>query len=115
MRGTNRQSRRGRKKARPAGKSKAEKPRLQFLTEVVALGNGSFLVRPGRPVTAKMLTVLEAASRLGVSDAHVLNFIEDGRLEAIDVGDGSRKHWRVPVAAFEKFLAARSSLGKDSR
>lgn len=114
MKGAKRQSRRGRKKAQPAIKSKESG--VQFVPEVVALGNGSYLVRPGRLVAAKMMTVQEAAGRLGVSENQVLKLIEEGRLEAIDVGDGGkRKHWRVPLAAYEKFLADRSSLGKGSR
>jgi len=58
---------------------------------------------PRPPVAPAVLRVAECARRLGVSAQHILNFIEEGKLAAIDVGLGSRHHYRIPVEAFEDF------------
>lgn len=65
------------------------------------------LLFPGR----KVLYVAEVAERLEISQRHVLDLIEEGKIGAIDVGGGIRKHWRIPVGEFEKFMKRRSSLG----
>lgn len=64
------------------------------------------LLFPGR----KTLYVSEVAQRLEVTDQHVIDLIEEGNMGAINVGGGSRKFWRIPVAEYEKFLKKRSSL-----
>ena len=56
------------------------------------------------------LYVFEVAKCLQVSDAHIINLIEEGSLEAFDVGGSQRKFWRIPVAALDRFLVRRSSL-----
>ena len=53
----------------------------------------------------------EVARRLRVSDMHVLNLIECGQLEAIDTsGGGSRRMWRIPREAFERFQTRNGSM-----
>ncbi len=42
------------------------------------------------PVERAVLLVAECANKLGVTEQHILNLIEEGKLRAIDVGGGSR-------------------------
>lgn len=84
--------------------------RFTFPALASALGKGSFVLRPGRPVERKALTVPEVAAEIGASEQQVSNLIEGGNIEAFNVGDGKRQHWRIRVEALEKFLQARSSL-----
>jgi excisionase family DNA binding protein len=81
-----------------------------FQAAVQARVDGSFVVTPGRPVTRKALSVPEAADELRVSEQQVINLIEGGELEAVNIGDGSRRHWRVRVEALQAFMNKRSSL-----
>ena len=67
------------------------------------------LLFPGR----KMLYVAEVAERLQVTDRHVIDLIQEGKIGAIDVGGGLRNFWRVPVTEFEKFLKKRASIGGE--
>jgi excisionase family DNA binding protein len=61
---------------------------------------------PGRTV----LTVNEVAAALRVTNAHVKNMVEEGKLIAVNsagTGGGavaSRKHWRIPVGSFDQFV-----------
>jgi excisionase family DNA binding protein len=64
------------------------------------------LMFPGR----KMLYISEVADRLQVTERHVRDLIDEGKLGAINIGGGNLKHWRVPTTEFEKFLRARSSF-----
>jgi len=57
-----------------------------------------------------VLYVHEVARRLEVCEQQVVNWIESGRLAAVDVGNGQRHSWRIPVAEYERFIQARSSL-----
>jgi excisionase family DNA binding protein len=57
-----------------------------------------------------VLLVAECANKLGVTDQHILNLIEEGKLRAIDVGGGSRHFYRVPVEALDDFLKRRASV-----
>jgi len=56
--------------------------------------------------------VSEAARRLGVSDTHIINLIEGGELEAIDISSrrGKRANWRIPREALERFQSRNSSM-----
>jgi excisionase family DNA binding protein len=60
----------------------------------------------------KVLYVSEVAERLEIGEQSVRDLIEEGKLHAIDVGGGSRKFWRIPVTAFERFVKERSSMAK---
>jgi len=57
-----------------------------------------------------VLYVSEVAKRLEVTEQHILNLIEEGKLQAIDIGGGSRHFWRIPVPALETFMRERSNL-----
>ncbi len=46
----------------------------------------------------------EVARRLLVTEQHVLDLIEDGRLQATNVGRRNRKFWRIPHGAYERFI-----------
>lgn len=54
-------------------------------------------------MTEQLLTVPEAAARLGYSRRSVENWIAAGRLRAVRIGPGH--HWRVPASAIERFVA----------
>ncbi len=54
------------------------------------------------------LTVQDAARELGVSEDTVRRLIEQGELEAIPGGVGSkRRHWRISRASVRRYQAAR--------
>lgn len=49
----------------------------------------------------------EVADRLAVSEGHIIDLIDEGKLRAIDMGgqhEGGRRLWRIPVEAYEAFL-----------
>lgn len=61
------------------------------------------LLFPGRSV----LYVSEVAEKLEVTEQHVLNLIDEGKLRALNIGIGTqRKFWRIPVEAYEAYVAA---------
>lgn len=64
------------------------------------------LLFPGR----KVLYVAEVAERLEVTERHVRDLIDEGKLGAINIGGGEMKFWRIPVTEFEKFLRKRASV-----
>lgn len=86
---------------------------FRFDATVAPQRDGSFVVRPGKLVVRDVLRVGEVAKRLLVTPQHVLDLIEEGKLEAVNVGGGERKHWRIRVDALEVFMRNRSSLGKQ--
>jgi excisionase family DNA binding protein len=59
---------------------------------------------------AAVLLIADCARRLGVTEQHVLNLIEEGKLPAIDVGCYSRHYYRIPIEALEDFLKRRASV-----
>jgi excisionase family DNA binding protein len=61
------------------------------------------------PPDRRMLTVAEVAERLRVTDQHVLDLIDEGQLQAINIGGANRKFWRIPVEAWNDFLGRRHS------
>jgi excisionase family DNA binding protein len=56
------------------------------------------------------LRVGEVATALRTTEQHILDLIEEGRLQAINVGGSTRNFWRIPVEAYEQFTAANSNL-----
>ncbi len=52
---------------------------------------------------AAMLPPAQAAEALGVSDRHIINAIEEGKLIAINAGLGTRKRWRIPISTLAIF------------
>ena len=62
---------------------------------------------PGRTV----LYVSEVAQKLDVSQQHILNLIEEGRLTALNVGaTKGRKFWRIPVESWAAYLKANATV-----
>jgi excisionase family DNA binding protein len=57
-----------------------------------------------------MLVVHDVAHLLSVTKDCVVGMIEEGQIEAIDVGTATRRLWRIPVAAYERFIATKSSV-----
>ena len=55
----------------------------------------------------KVFLVNEVALMLGATDQHVLNLIESGQLGAINIGNGSRKFWRIPLSECRAFMDER--------
>ena len=58
------------------------------------------LAFPGRSV----LYVREVAEKLRVTEQHVLDLIEEGKLRALNIGGGSRKFYRIPVPWYQEYL-----------
>lgn len=56
------------------------------------------------------VTVMDAARELGVSNVHITNLIEEGKLPAIDVGSGSRHFYRIPISGLAAFVARRNTM-----
>ena len=63
------------------------------------------------PRERTVLYVSEVAEKLEVTDQHVIDLIEEGQLNAINVGGGLRKFFRIPVHEYEAFLRRRHSAG----
>jgi excisionase family DNA binding protein len=85
---------------------------IQFSFEptVVPQGDGSYLVRAGKPIVgARVLTVAQAARRWAVTEQHVVNLIDGGDLAATNIGAGERKYWRIKIEDVEAFEAQRNS------
>lgn len=62
------------------------------------------------PADRKVLTVAEVAARLDVTEQHVRDLIEEGKIQALDVGGGGNRYWKIPVEGYEKFIADRHSF-----
>lgn len=61
----------------------------------------------------ELLLVAEIAHTLRVSPQHVIDLIEEGWLQGINIGGkncSARKFWRVPLINFERYLRANHSL-----
>jgi excisionase family DNA binding protein len=54
-------------------------------------------------------TVAELAARLKVSRQHILNAIEQGELNAVNIGNNKTHFWRVPISEVERYEASRNS------
>lgn len=56
-----------------------------------------------------VISVQEAAKLLGISDRHVIDLIDEGKIRALDLGGqhGARRLYRIPVSAFQSFVASR--------
>lgn len=61
------------------------------------------------PRERKILAVAEVAMKLDVSERHVIDLIQEGKLRALNVGGdhASGRHcYRIPVEAYEAFIRA---------
>lgn len=63
------------------------------------------LLFPGR----RVLTVGEVSERLRVTIQHVIDLIDEGQLTGINLGGGSKRHYRIPVESYERFIKERCS------
>ena len=61
------------------------------------------LLFPGR----RVLYVGEVAERLRVTIQHVIDLIDEGKLNAVNMGGAGRRHYRIPVEEYERFLRSR--------
>lgn len=71
-------------------------------------------VQTGQPSTSVLsksrfagrstLRVPEVAEALCCTEQHVLNLIDRGKLDATNIGNGSRGHWRILVSSFDQFV-----------
>jgi excisionase family DNA binding protein len=62
------------------------------------------LLFPGR----RMLNVAEIAERLLISQRHVVDLIDEGKLRALNISGDKRRHYRIPVEAYEAFIKSRT-------
>jgi excisionase family DNA binding protein len=62
------------------------------------------------PRDRKVLTVAEVAARLDCTDQHVIDLIDEGQLQALNIGSAVKRHWRIPKEAYEAFLRERHSF-----
>lgn len=60
-------------------------------------------------ITATFTLTAEVAMKLRVTQ-QVLDLIEEGKLQAINIGGGGRNLWRIPVEAYKAFLNANHSF-----
>ena len=56
------------------------------------------------------LYVSEVAEKLRITEQHVRNLIDEGKLLAINVGTNERKFWRIPVEEYDRFLKKNFSM-----
>ena len=100
------------KSAAPPGPSLEERSRCTAaaLANLAALEVGlpaEFILTSLRP-----LTLQEMSARLGVSARQVTDLIEDGSLQALDVGSRGveRRSWRIPAEAYYSTVRQRLNL-----
>jgi excisionase family DNA binding protein len=55
-------------------------------------------------------TIQQVADLLGCSKQHVINAIDQGELEAVNIGLGVARVWRIEFSAFDRYRARKSSL-----
>jgi hypothetical protein len=61
-----------------------------------------------------VLQVQQVADALCVTKQHIINLIEEGHIQAVDVGGGpidrantARRNYRIPVSAYDAFIRKR--------
>ena len=90
----------------PPANQGASRPSLIFPSDITPQGDGSYVVRPGRPRNSKPLNVRAAALELGCCVQTVRNMIEDGRLAAFDIGTKKKPCPRIHLEDLLRFKAA---------
>lgn len=69
---------------------------------------------PGR----SMLMTSEVAKALAIAERHVIDLINEGLLDAVEItGKGnksSREHWRIPVSAYDDYIRRRHNKRRDA-
>ncbi len=62
-----------------------------------------------------VLYVREVAATLHITEQHVTNLITEGRLTAVNIGNGlksrgkNREYWRIPVSAWDAYIIENAS------
>ena len=54
--------------------------------------------------------VADVAARWRISEEHVSDLIDEGKLQAINIGNGSRNYWRIPRESLHRFELENDSL-----
>ncbi len=63
------------------------------------------------PAERRTLTVAEVAQRLHCTERHVIDLIDEGKIQAVNIGGGSaRKLYRIPREGYQAFLNDRHSF-----
>lgn len=62
------------------------------------------------PRDRKVLTVGEVALRLDCTEQHVIDLIDAGQIQALNIGTAGKRHWRIPREAYDSFVALRHSF-----
>jgi len=65
---------------------------------------------PPFPKGKLVLTLADVAKCWRTTEKHISDLIEEGALQAFNVGSGPRKYWRIPQEAYEDFIQRRHSL-----
>jgi excisionase family DNA binding protein len=89
---------------------KLNRLRFHYPARVMPLGDGSYRITPGKLVVRETLRVQEVAMKLDVTVRHVIDLIEEGHIEAVNLAGNKRMFWRVRIEALAKFMNERSSL-----
>lgn len=58
----------------------------------------------------RVLMVAEVAAKLRITEQHVIDLIDEGRLRAVNIGGNDRRYWRIPVEAYVEYLRAEDSF-----
>jgi excisionase family DNA binding protein len=58
----------------------------------------------------RVLTVAEVADKLRITEQHVIDLIEEGKIQGVNIGGAARCYWRIPVEGYIKFLNDRHSF-----
>ena len=58
----------------------------------------------------QLIRIEEAADLLQCTKNHIVNLIEEGKLDAINIGVGRRCFYRITAQSLTRFMQQRSSL-----
>jgi len=58
----------------------------------------------GFPADRRVLMVQEVAERLRISEQHVIDLIEEGKIQGINIGGHGRHYYRIPKEGFEAYV-----------
>lgn len=58
-----------------------------------------------KKIDSSAYTVQQVARALQCTDVRVANMVEEGKLQAINIGSSERKFWRVPVESLAAYVA----------
>lgn len=76
------------------------------MTDAPQLNFDSLMFGPER----RVLVVAEVAAKLRITEQHVIDLIDEGKIQAVNIGGNGRKYWRIPVEAYNAFLHTEHSF-----